>query len=693
MGTFTKTSVEKGNQTMKVLLISGLFIVIVGTLSLDNQNPPINERYVMDSFEDEELDEYGDEILDEFDRSIQQETGMKFSLSERTSEDSYRDITVTFPDGYTDKIILRKHFVNEEQRMNSEMEGNNEHCHYFGHLSEETEACVAMTGCIGVDDIEFSIMSSHNEGSPYFVWTKEGEVQSINIYPNDDGNLLRNKKTRSQDSANDGMMPIPQDAVCTTLEPPSAMLMKLTIGYDDLFFDTKDRDEAKVWSHIQKINTHLKIYFCHPSLGSKIQFDINPAHVHFIPDKKLGHDAFKKQRQKIFGEDKFGDYNVLLTAEMGGGLNAGTVCSDGYLAVGCAKNCAWTLSHEIGHALGMPHMENNAYPKEWDCGGDKMMGRQDSLWSSCTVFAFRELYTRLKSENNWCLKEYPNACNEAELSQDRTLAESRSDGSDLECSDGTSPIPNGNFNIQNSRNGLYLSVVNGELSMTEKNLGMRSEWSWKVHNDYFGHIVPVSQPNNALYAGQCGNGTTNYWATAKATAKGGKCHAIVRNLGSRNYRNVWRISGNRIINGHPATLFQDSDQNIFSVYGIGWSPESSTWDNLSVTNCCSTPKVFDIKNLGENCWTGCEKTQGKCNWCGDDGYCCRKGIAGNECNGAFGGVSGYECVLNPYYPEDPPVVNSCMNIWKDEKCQRLAKKGRCERENFAKHCKEACNLC
>ena len=48
---------------------------------------------------------------------------MKFSLSGKKFQDSYKDITVSFPDGYTDTIILRKHYFNDEQKRNSEARG------------------------------------------------------------------------------------------------------------------------------------------------------------------------------------------------------------------------------------------------------------------------------------------------------------------------------------------------------------------------------------------------------------------------------------------------------------------------------------------------------------------------------------------------------------------------------------------
>ena len=49
-------------------------------------------------------------------------------------------------------------------------------CHYFGHLAFERAACVAVTGCVGLEDLELTIMSSHAKGSNHFTWTKDGDV-------------------------------------------------------------------------------------------------------------------------------------------------------------------------------------------------------------------------------------------------------------------------------------------------------------------------------------------------------------------------------------------------------------------------------------------------------------------------------------------------------------------------------------
>ena len=98
-------------------------------------------------------------------------SGTKFSLIDEDSSNDIPSIVVTFPDGHADRLMLRKHYFNEEDRMNE--------CHYTGHLAHEKYACVSMTGCIGSEDILFTIISKHARDSPYFLWTKEGDVNVI----------------------------------------------------------------------------------------------------------------------------------------------------------------------------------------------------------------------------------------------------------------------------------------------------------------------------------------------------------------------------------------------------------------------------------------------------------------------------------------------------------------------------------
>ena len=99
---------------------------------------------------------------------------MRFSLIDGESRSSSPNIIVTFPDGHSDRIKLGRHFYNDKDRL-----ADKNDCRYFGHLENEREACVAMTGCLGSEDILFTIMSAHAPDSNHFLWTKEGHVDIL----------------------------------------------------------------------------------------------------------------------------------------------------------------------------------------------------------------------------------------------------------------------------------------------------------------------------------------------------------------------------------------------------------------------------------------------------------------------------------------------------------------------------------
>ena len=84
------------------------------------------------------------------------------------------EIAITFPDGHEDELILEKHFPNEEARME-----NKEHCNYFGHLKNDPQACVAVTGCYGQDKLDFTIMSDHSLYQNKFVLEKDGQLKAV----------------------------------------------------------------------------------------------------------------------------------------------------------------------------------------------------------------------------------------------------------------------------------------------------------------------------------------------------------------------------------------------------------------------------------------------------------------------------------------------------------------------------------
>ena len=54
----------------------------------------------------------------------------------------------------------------------------------------------------------------------------------------------------------------------------------------------------------------------------------------------------------------------------------------------------------------------------------------------------------------------------------------------------------------------------------------------------------------------------------------------------------------------------------------------------------------ELQNQGEDCLDVC-RTQGKCDFCGSKGWCCKQGFVGSGCNGIFGGRDKHKCVQKP----------------------------------------------
>ena len=98
----------------------------------------------------------------------------RFALVGERSLNGVPTVSVTFPNGHEDTLILDRHYSFEEDRI-----GQVEACNYIGHLEKDPEACVAMTGCVGSEDVEFTILSDHATESPMFKWTKEDTVEVI----------------------------------------------------------------------------------------------------------------------------------------------------------------------------------------------------------------------------------------------------------------------------------------------------------------------------------------------------------------------------------------------------------------------------------------------------------------------------------------------------------------------------------
>jgi len=58
----------------------------------------------------------------------------------------------------------------------------------------------------------------------------------------------------------------------------------------------------------------------------------------------------------------------------------------------------------------------------------------------------------------------------------------------------------------------------------------------------------------------------------------------------------------------------------------------------------ATGDVAKVNNGNKKCFDACGKKMGPCNFCGPDGLCCKKGYAGNGCDGKIGKTDKYRCI-------------------------------------------------
>jgi len=351
-----------------------------------------------------------------------------FRMVEERSFNGSPRVEVTFSDGYTDTMVLNKHYATEEDRM-----AGTEDCNYIGHLENEKDACVAMTGCIGSEDVEFTIMSTHATESPMFKWTREGRVEVIES-PFKDGKARTESIERGMeqdwDDVEDSEVNSAEKAIeqmcsgganCASV--PATNLLQIRTGYGDGFL-AKVGSSAKAQSYIKSAITHTQVFYCHSSLGTKIALQIVGDIKHY-KGKSLQASVAKLQEMMSTTVADLGTADLMVY--MGTETDLWGVVGIAYGSTVCDHSSGnkykqsineWRptlaaagqlIAHEMGHNLGMKHDFDAAHAAK-GCNGKGIMsyGNPPNQWSSCSKADLQAHYITVKSR--WCMDLAPTAC-------------------------------------------------------------------------------------------------------------------------------------------------------------------------------------------------------------------------------------------------------------------------------------------
>ena len=356
------------------------------------------------------------------------------SVKESKTLNGIPAIDLTFPDGFQDHLVLERHYMTDMDRMLKKL-----HCNFIGHLASDPEACVAVTGCPG-SKMEFSINSYVSDRSGRFILHPDGSMEAIesafadfnsvahplkvpeHLRNDEQWELVDDDELENPDQIAEEMQFEASCAAGQCTDLPETNLMKVKVGYDDSFNNDLGSASAAA-AYLDSVFTHVQTFYCHATLGSKIQIERDGDYTHHAgqtwkaepdsgsldgPIKDITYASSSNAHLFVYLCKDPQSWGVIGLAWVG------TLCGPnswkGYKASinekrNSAVKTAEVVAHEMGHNLGMLHdFDDKHGGQSGACNGQGIMsyGSFPQQWSSCSKADYLARYNQVGG-NNWCM--------------------------------------------------------------------------------------------------------------------------------------------------------------------------------------------------------------------------------------------------------------------------------------------------
>ena len=361
-------------------------------------------------------------------------TGLpEVNVKESKSLNGIPTIGITFSDGFQDNFVLERHYMSDTDRMMKTI-----HCNFIGHLANDPEACVAVTGCPGTK-MEFSINSGKFGRSARFILHPNGVHEKIesafkentlshtltipqNLRDDEEWELIDGDEFENADQIAGEMQMEASCAAGSCTELPETNLLKVKVGYDDTFNADLGSASAAA-AYLDSVFTHVQTMYCHATLGSKIQIERDGDYTYHEGQTWRAESSSGSLSGPVKDITAASSSNAHLFVylckdpQMWGTIGiawVGTLCGPnswkGYKASvnekrSSAVKTAEVIAHEMGHNLGMLHDFDDKHGGDGgpcDKQGIMSYGTFPQKWSTCSKADYLARYNQVGG-NNWCM--------------------------------------------------------------------------------------------------------------------------------------------------------------------------------------------------------------------------------------------------------------------------------------------------